>query len=129
MNRIEKGLHEHHASMQAAEATKEEASTSTSLPVVRPQSEAIIETPFAKVNSVESGSPAHEASLKAGDKIRSFGSANWTNHENLRKLGEVVQRNEGVRHPVTSSMDWFTNKPSVPYLLRCYEKARSFSFD
>ncbi len=96
MNRIEKGLHEHHASMQAAEASKEEPLTSGNTPAVRQQSEPIIETPFAKVNSVESGSPAHEAGLKSGDKIRSFGSADWTNHENLRKLGEVVQRNEGV---------------------------------
>ena len=97
MNRIEKGLHEHHASMQAAGPPKEETSDVPLRPVAINQHEPIIETPFARVNAVESGSPAHEASLKAGDRIRTFGSANWTNHENLRKVGEVVQRNEGVR--------------------------------
>ena len=98
MDRIEKGLHEHHALMQAAGPPKEETSNVPAGPVAARQPEPVIETPFAKVNTVESGSPAHEASLKAGDRIRTFGSANWTNHENLRKVGEIVQRNEGVRY-------------------------------
>ena len=97
MNRIEKGLHEHHATIQAADAAREiPAAAPLPTPVER-SSEPIVETPFAKVNTVESGSPANEAGLKSGDRIRSFGSANWMNHENLRKVGEVVQRNEGVR--------------------------------
>src|SRR5271156_5879014 len=96
MNRIEKGLHEHHASMQAAGPPKDESAEVSAAPVAERHSEPVIETPFARVNSVESGSPAHEANLKAGDRIRAFGTANWTNHENLRKLAEVVQRNEGV---------------------------------
>jgi Nas2 N_terminal domain len=99
MNRIEKGLHEHHASMQAAGPPKDESAEVSAAPVAESHSEPIIETPFARVNSVESGSPAHEANLKAGDRIRAFGTANWTNHENLRKLAEVVQRNEGVWNP------------------------------
>jgi hypothetical protein len=96
MNRIEKGLHEHHASMRAAGPPKDESAEVSAAPVAERHSEPVIETPFARVNSVESGSPAHEANLKAGDRIRAFGTANWTNHENLRKLAEVVQRNEGV---------------------------------
>lgn len=99
MNRIEKGLHEHHASMQAAGPPKDEDAEVSAGPVAETRSEPVIETPFAKVNTVESGSPAHEANLKAGDRIRAFGTANWTNHENLRKLAEVVQRNEGVWNP------------------------------
>lgn len=59
--------------------------------------DALVETPFAKVNSVTDGSPAHQAGLKAGDGIRAFGHVNWMNHENLTKVAEVVQRNEGVR--------------------------------
>jgi 26S proteasome regulatory subunit N4 len=97
MNRIEKGLHEHHASIQAAGPPKEASADVAAGPAGERQPEPAIETPFARVNTVESGSPAHEANLKAGDKIRTFGSANWTNHENLRKVAEVVQRNEGVR--------------------------------
>jgi 26S proteasome non-ATPase regulatory subunit 9 len=96
MNRIEKGLHEHHASMQAAGPPKDEGAGISAAPVAERHSEPVIETPFARVNSVESGSPAHEANLKAGDRIKAFGTVNWTNHENLRKLAEVVQRNEGV---------------------------------
>ena len=56
----------------------------------------MIEAAFAKVNSVVAGSPADEAGLKAGDKLRSFGTVNWMNHEKLSKVAEVVQRNEGV---------------------------------
>ena len=56
----------------------------------------VIETPFAKVNSVVEGSPAYTAGLRAGDRIRAFGAANWMNHEKLTKVAEVVQRSEGV---------------------------------
>ena len=97
MNRIEKGLHEHHASMQANGPPKDEGTEVSAGSEVERQSEPATETPFAKVNAVENGSPAHEGGLKAGDRIRTFGTANWTNHENLRRVAEVVQRNEGVR--------------------------------
>jgi 26S proteasome non-ATPase regulatory subunit 9 len=105
MNRIEKGLHEHHASMQAAGPPKEESTDISASPVGERIHEPIIETPFARVNTVESGSPAHEANLKAGDRIRTFGNANWTNHENLSKVGEVVQRNEGVSESLSPMRD------------------------
>lgn len=55
--------------------------------------------PFAIVNSVVPASPADEAGLKAGDKIRKFGSADWINHEKLSKVADIVQRHEGVRTP------------------------------
>ena len=97
MNRIEKGLHERHASLQAAGLPKEESVDVVAGPAEERQPEVILETPFARVNAVESGSPAYEANLKVGDRIRTFGAANWTNHENLRKVAEVVQHNEGVR--------------------------------
>lgn len=128
MNRIEKGLHDHHATMQATQAPKEEATTSQSTPSAESQSEAVVETPFAKVNSVESGSPANEAGVKAGDKIRSFGSANWTNHESLRKVGDVVQRNEGVRHIVQRLSLFLTDNISGLYWSRFCENAKNFSF-
>jgi len=57
----------------------------------------LVDTPFAKVNSVERGSPADDAGLEAGDRIRRFGHVNWINHEKLSKVAEVVQRNQGVR--------------------------------
>ena len=100
MNRIEKGLHDHHANLQASDAFKaaESMPQPQTAPAVRPPT--VPETPFAKVNSVEPGSPANEAGLKAEDQIRKFGSAIWSNHERLRKVGEVVQQNLGRPIPV-----------------------------
>lgn len=95
MDKIEKALHQHHANIQAEEAKKpatvnqDSACTTSSGPPPAP------EAPFAKVNSVEPESPANEAGLKAGDLIRRFGTAIWSNHERLRKVGEVVQQNTG----------------------------------
>jgi len=97
MARIEKGLHEHHAKIQAQPQVEEPAQQPTQ-PATQSQAQPQPEvpaTPFARVNSVEHGSPAHEAGLKTGDLIRRFGAADWTNHERLRKVGEEVQRNLG----------------------------------
>ncbi|KIW43696.1 uncharacterized protein PV06_04772 [Exophiala oligosperma] len=110
MDRIEMGLHKHHAEYQASDEYKNSLlqqnqqqqpppATST-----RPQqTSSAPETPFAKVNSVEPGSPANEAGLKAGDLIRRFGSAVWSNHERLRKVGEVVGQNLNRPIPVNVS--------------------------
>ncbi|KIW70131.1 hypothetical protein PV04_02432 [Phialophora macrospora] len=96
MDKIEKGLHEHHAKYQASDEYKNSLNQPQSQPAPAPQqTPSIPETPFAKVNSVEPGSPANEAGLKAGDQIRRFGTAIWSNHERLRKVGEVVGQNLG----------------------------------
>lgn len=55
----------------------------------------VLETPFAKVNSVVPSSPAEAAGLKAGDKITRFGDADWMNHEKLAKVAQTVQQYEG----------------------------------
>jgi len=93
MNRIEKGLHEHHARLQEqaqnGTATSAHALASSSGPTP-------IEAPFAKVNSVVAGSPADSAGLKAGDTITKFGWVDWTNHDKLARLAQVVSQNEGV---------------------------------
>lgn len=54
---------------------------------------------FAKVTGVVSGSPADQAGLEVGDAIKNFAGVNWTNHENLSKIAQVVQKNEGVSGP------------------------------
>ncbi|KAK5047827.1 hypothetical protein LTR84_006492 [Exophiala bonariae] len=98
MDRIEKGLHEHHAKYQASDEYKQSLLQPQSNPTPTPAPQQQLptpETPFAKVNSVEPSSPAHEAGLKAGDLIRRFGSVVWSNHERLRKVGEVVGQNLG----------------------------------
>lgn len=97
MDKIEKGLHEHHANLQAEAAKNpsilEQEPTPTTAPPPAP------ETPFARVNTVEPDSPANEAGLKPGDLITRFGTAIWSNHERLKKLSEVVQQNLG--RPIT----------------------------
>ncbi|KAI9835453.1 MAG: hypothetical protein M1819_002371 [Sarea resinae] len=99
MSRIEVGLHDHFASLPATETHLERddavAARDPHLPARSDPSPSLIETPFAKVNSVEPGSPAAEAGLKVGDEIRRFGSINWINHEKLTKVAQEVQRNEG----------------------------------
>lgn len=106
MQNLEKGLHAHFAQLQQAQASattngssapSTEPSTAPSSTLTNGSTDAsALETPFAKVNSVESGSPADQAGLKAGDMVKSFGSAHWLNHERLSKVAQVVQQNEGV---------------------------------
>lgn len=96
MDKIEKGLHEHHAKYQASDEYKNSLSRPQPEPTsTSQQTPSIPETPFAKVSSVEPGSPAHEAGLKSGDLIRRFGNVIWSNHERLRKVGETVSQNLG----------------------------------
>jgi len=102
MAHLEKHLHDHFARLQSApDAT---STNGTSVPSSVPNSATnnyiadagALGTPFARVNSVEPASPAHQAGLKTGDLIRGFGSVHWLNHERLSKVAEAVQQNEGV---------------------------------
>lgn len=96
MSKIEKGLHAHHANLQAQNT----ATSSTTAPSAARQQDSSPDASgpaFAKINSVATGSPADAAGMKAGDKVVTFGSANWMNHEKLAKVAEVVSQNEGVR--------------------------------
>ncbi|PKX94988.1 putative 26S proteasome non-ATPase regulatory subunit Nas2 [Aspergillus novofumigatus IBT 16806] len=101
MKHLEKGLHEHFASLQRAQAAvaaggmNGTAVQRSNLGESSLSDAEIIGTPFAKVNSVVPGSPADQAGLKAGDTIRSFGNVNWINHERLSKVAQTVQQNEG----------------------------------
>jgi 26S proteasome regulatory subunit N4 len=83
----------------AAKAAENEASRAQeqAQPTEEPSSSSAIEPPFARVNTVTPRSPADQAGLKADDKVVRFGTANFTNHERLRKVAQVVQQNENVR--------------------------------
>jgi 26S proteasome non-ATPase regulatory subunit 9 len=97
MNRIEKGLHEHHARL----AEQAQNGPSGAAQALGSSTSAALEAPFAKVNSVVPGSPADSAGLKAGDSITKFGWVDWTNHEKLSRVAEAVSQNEGVSCPTT----------------------------
>ncbi len=106
MDRIEIGLHQHHAKYQASDDYRNSLVQPEQLPSTASQpTPSVPETPFARVNSIEPGSPANEAGLKSGDLIRRFGTAIWSNHERLRKVGEVVSQNLGRPIQVEVSRD------------------------
>jgi len=98
MTVIEKHIHEHFAKLADLH---EELPTNSTLAngAVSPLPQVVqpLGPPFARVNSVVEGSPAYSAGLKANDEIRNFGYVNVANHDNLRRVGECVQGNEGVR--------------------------------
>jgi 26S proteasome non-ATPase regulatory subunit 9 len=100
MSRLEIAIEEQFAQIRANQAAELE-------PVLPPAPLSIpnrsatgpispIEIPFAKVDEVISNSPAEAAHLQVADQIIRFGTVNATNHERLRRLGEVVAQNEGV---------------------------------
>lgn len=93
MTRIEKFLHDHFAGLNADGETA--PSSSGELPILPDSQPESLDPPFAKVNTVAAGSPAELAGLKAGDEIRNFGYVNRSNHDNLKKVAECVQGNEG----------------------------------
>jgi 26S proteasome regulatory subunit N4 len=95
MNVIEKTIHEHFASLSQQPPEAAEASSFEIRPLAaRPAP--LLDAPFAKVNSVVTGSPAESAGLKVGDEIRNFGYVNRSNNEGLRRVADCVQGNEGV---------------------------------
>ncbi|KYK55536.1 26S proteasome non-ATPase regulatory subunit 9 [Drechmeria coniospora] len=94
MSKMEKFLHQHFASLDDADATA--PSSHSPLPAAVPDAQADgLEDPFAKVNTVAPRSPAEGAGLKAGDVIRVFGYVNKMNHDDLKRVAECVQNNEG----------------------------------
>ncbi|KAI5815092.1 hypothetical protein BZA77DRAFT_317001 [Pyronema omphalodes] len=122
MKQIELGLHAHHAAISAASekeaeeeaekaaaaaaaAATEKLASGSSLTSAVVTATAEVTTPFAKINSVESESPAEEAGLKRGDYLKKFGEVNALNHDGLKALAKEVTRNEGKEIPLLISRD------------------------
>jgi len=101
MSKVEDAVHEHFAAGKSVDTASSSVPSSTapqqsSSGAAQPpqQPAAAIEPPFARVNTVAPGSPAEQAGMQPNDKVTMFGSANWTNHERLGKVAQVVQQNE-----------------------------------
>ncbi|KAK3940060.1 ras family-domain-containing protein [Diplogelasinospora grovesii] len=92
---IEKHLHEHFASLNDDDDEMDGVARAE-IAAMRDSVPETLDQPFARVNSVVDNSPAAAAGLKAGDLIRNFGYVNHSNHDNLGKVAECVQGNEGV---------------------------------
>ena len=129
MNRIEAGLHEHHARLAEQAANNPGATSSHAL--ASGSGPSTLEAPFAKVNSVVPGSPADSAGLKAGDTITKFGWVDWTNHDKLARLAEAVSQNEGVsclQHPSLACIEYSrTTVPAKHACLAVYIRASTNS--
>lgn len=95
MTKLETAIQEQFA--KGAESSHHEVPATAS---VQATSSSSTDIPFAKVNSVTPSSPADLAGLKVGDKVVKFGAANFTNHERLGKVAQVVQQNENVRSAI-----------------------------
>ncbi|OHF04325.1 26S proteasome non-ATPase regulatory subunit 9 [Colletotrichum orchidophilum] len=94
MAMVEKQLHEHFASLKEEDVPEVPLPGGADNLADHPASR-LLEEPFAKVNSVVPGSPADLAGLEPNDHIRNFGYVNRSNHDNLKKVAECVQGNEG----------------------------------
>ncbi|KAI1203020.1 hypothetical protein F5X97DRAFT_284633 [Nemania serpens] len=97
MNAIEKHLHEHFASLRDTDNVTSPPNPANGATMMGDTLPETLEVPFAKVNSVVAESPADVAGLKAGDELRNFGYVNKSNHDDLKKVAECVQGNEGQR--------------------------------
>lgn len=130
MSKIEDGLHAHHASMDDSDSISELGLSQGAMPneASKAEDRNVVEPPFAKLGGVISGSPAEDAGLKVGDKIRRFGNVNWMNHEKLSKVAETVQKNEGVSLAILleeRSFFLILHLDSKLSLSRCYVKDRT----
>ncbi|KAH8889581.1 hypothetical protein GQ53DRAFT_748291 [Thozetella sp. PMI_491] len=109
MKTIDKFLEEHFASLGDEDEPAPVAIDDAPMRDAVPET---LDRPFAKVNSVVDNSPAATAGLKAGDLVRNFGYVNFENHDDLKKVAECVQGNEGVSwlpsHRTTTQSDRLT---------------------
>ncbi|KAK5170984.1 putative 26S proteasome regulatory subunit [Saxophila tyrrhenica] len=99
MKKLEVAVEEHFAAGKAVPMTNGQSSQQRAGGEVNGStvsSSSTIEPPFAKVNSVAEDSPAAQAGMRAGDRVTKFGAANYTNHERLSKVAQVVQQNENA---------------------------------
>jgi 26S proteasome non-ATPase regulatory subunit 9 len=105
MKQLEEAVHKQFATGKAIDGVARDdvpstTNDTTSAPTVAAPTTIAHQPPFARINTVSPGGPAEQAGLQAGDRLVVFGSVNFTNHERLGKVAQVVQQNENVScHP------------------------------
>lgn len=99
MVKLEEAVHEHFAAGKSADLPAQAGALANGPGNVATSASGapVAELPFAKVNAVSPGSPAELANLQPGDKVVKFGPVDFSNHERLSKVAQVVQQNENVR--------------------------------
>lgn len=104
MSRLDVVIQRRFAELAAEPAPASATTSPTPVPIrssTSQSAQAAANTPFAKVNTVVSGSPAADSGLQIGDEVTRFGSATWLNHDRLSKVAEIVAQSEGVSCPAT----------------------------
>lgn len=101
MSKIETAVHEQFSRLASQGSTRTTEVPSRPAPAAASQAATTAAStrpniPFAKVNSVVAQSPSALAGLEVGDEVIQFGTVNWENHDNLRKVAEAVQNSENV---------------------------------
>lgn len=102
MKQVEEALHQLHARDKEKQARDMAEAHEEAMSHNQDQNEDLsTQRPFAKVNSVSSGSPASDAGLQVDDEIMAFGSVNTQNFQSLHNISSVVQHSEGKPLNVT----------------------------
>jgi 26S proteasome non-ATPase regulatory subunit 9 len=101
MKQLEEAVHKQFASGKALDVEAESDAPRTinedaGAPSVSAPAPIAHQPPFARINTVISRGPAEQAGLRPEDRLVVFGSVNFTNHERLGKVAQVVQENENV---------------------------------
>ena len=85
-----------------------------------------IPKPFAKIDLVSEGSPAHDAGMKVGDLILEFGTQNATNFKSLNDIAQLVKNSENrnvrvkiLRHGKIATLTLVPKRWSGQGLLGC----------
>ena len=85
-----------------------------------------IPKPFAKIDLVSEGSPAHDAGMKVGDLILEFGTQNATNFKSLNDIAQLVKNSENrnvrvkiLRHGKIAALTLVPKRWSGQGLLGC----------
>ncbi|ETV72448.1 hypothetical protein H257_12571 [Aphanomyces astaci] len=77
-----------HSKLHAADVVSD-----STVPVKLEGNAVVLSVPFARVESIQDGSPSSEAGLQVGDLVLEFGTATADNHRELAAIREIVMRN------------------------------------